>query len=182
VIGVDAHPAGVAGMASVAGMAGVAGMVGMGGVKEVASETSEGMEGGETCDDECAASEGDADMRPGDDGGDGSKSRLSKSELQSNCINVMAFADSDSASDSVMVSPEMSKSDISEGRGEEDRISAGNEVGACMEDKKVFAGAKSSSVNMKGLSGKMPVQAKADAKRDGVIDTACTFMYSGTTL
>jgi hypothetical protein len=116
-------------------------------------------------------------------GGDGSGSNSeSEPESQSNCISVMPFPDSVLDPDSITVSPEASKSDISEGRGGDDGMSMGNEAGTCIEQENDFAGAKSSSVKMLGLNGKMPVQAKADAKSAGVMDAARTSMYSGTTL
>jgi len=133
---------------------------------------AERMEGEET---------GEEGMMEGGGGGAGSGSNSESEPVsQSNCISVMPFPDSDS--DSVPVSPEASKSDISEGRGRDDGMSSGNEAGTCMEQENDFAGAKSSSVKMLGLSGKMPVQAKADAKSAGVMDAARTSMYSGTTL
>jgi hypothetical protein len=161
----------------------------MGRVEDVTGKTSEGAEevkgverGGMS--DAGTPTRGDADMRLDDDdwGGYGGSNLGSESNSQTICINEMPLADPDSDLGLNSMSPEVSKSDMSEGRGEEVCMSAGNEIRACMEDEEDFSGTKSSSVKMWGLRGKMPVQAKVDTKRVRVMDAARTSMYSGTTL
>ena len=71
---------------------------------------------------------------------------------------------------------------MSEGRGDKDRMLAGNEFSTCMVIDNDFAGAKSSLVKVLGLKGKMPVQEKEEARICSVIDCMHTFMYSGITL
>ena len=82
----------------------------------------------------------------------------------------------------LLSSIEVSQSDKSEGRGDDEGASLGNVIGVCIEVENDFAGAKSSSVKMDGFKGKIPVQEKAMRKSSAVIDAVRTFMYSGITL
>ena len=77
---------------------------------------------------------------------------------------------------------EDSESNTSEGRGEDKRISMGKDLGTCGMIEKDLAGAKSASVKMWGLKGKIPVQEKDKQINSGFIDAARTFMYLGMTL
>ena len=97
----------------------------------------------------------------GNGGGSKSGSSESDSRSQAICDNVTPSMESLSEQE---LSPASLQLDMSEGRGDEDRTSAGNDVGTCMVINNDFAGAKSSSLNTLGLKGKIPVQEKEEAR------------------
>jgi hypothetical protein len=71
---------------------------------------------------------------------------------------------------------------MSDGTGDDDGTSWGNDWGADIELENDFAGAKSWSVKRWGLKGKIPVEENAECISLGVIDAGRTLMYSSIIL
>jgi hypothetical protein len=66
--------------------------------------------------------------------------------------------------------------------GDDDGTSWGNDWGTDIELENDFAGAKSCSVKMWGLKGKIPVEENAERMSSGFIDADRTAMYSSIIL